>query len=47
MLVLEFVVVKDSVEPGETGFPKWRYDRSVNDGEEIGLSERMRQEERE
>ena len=45
MLVLQLVVVENSVKPGESGFPKGGNDHSADGGEEGRLSERMGEEE--
>jgi len=47
MLVLQFVVIENSVEPGESGFPKRGYDCGVDGWEKGRLGERMSKEERE
>jgi len=47
MLVLQLVVIENSVEPGESGFPKRGYDRGVDGWEEGRLGERMSKEKRE
>ena len=44
MLVIEFVVIENFVEPRETGFPKWEYGCRVDSGKEGGPSERMCEE---
>lgn len=45
MLVFQFVVIENSVEPRESGFPIGGNDYGADGGEESGLSERMGEEE--
>jgi hypothetical protein len=47
VLVLQSVVIENLVKPGESGFPKWRYDCGFDCREEGRLGEWMSEEERE
>jgi len=47
VLVLQFVVVDNSVKPGESGFPKGGHDDGADGGEKGRLGEWVGEEERE